>query len=99
MAIIQITPELLEQKAAEVRRLKEEHDNVMSRMKSLILGLSDQWKGEAQAAFVSKFEGMQPTFTNFTQMLENYAVVMDTSARTMRETDETLKNAINNSGN
>ncbi len=96
MAIIQVTPELLEAKAGEVRQLRAEHDEVMAKMKALVHALNETWKGEAQDAFVARFDGMQSTFTNFSEMLEAHAKLMDTSARTMRETDQTLKSSISN---
>lgn len=97
MPIIQVTPELLESKAGEVRTLRAQHDEVMAKMKNLVNSLNEQWKGEAQTAFVTKFNGMQTTFTNFSEMLENYAKMMDTSARTLREADQALKGSINGS--
>ena len=96
MALIQVTPDLLEAKAAEVRSIKAEHDEVMSKMASLIHALDEIWKGEAQDAFVAKFDSMQPTFNNFAEMLDNYASMMDTSAKTLREADEALKAVIGN---
>lgn len=94
MPLIQVTPELLEAKANEVRGLKSEHDEVMTKMKSLVHSLEEQWKGEAQTAFVEKFDGMQSTFNDFSEMLEGYASLMDTSAKTLREADEQLKSVI-----
>ena len=99
MPVIQVTPELLEAKAGEVRQLRAQHDEVMAKMKTLVHSLNEQWKCEAQDAFVAKFDSMQTTFTNFSEMLESYAKMMDTSAKTLRETDQTLKGAINSSGN
>ena len=96
MAIIQVTPELLNGKASEVRSLKATHDDTMAKLRSLVLALNENWKGEAQDAFVAKFESMQSTFTNFSEMLDNYATMMDTSAKTLREADESLKAAIGN---
>lgn len=94
MPLIQVTPELLEAKANEVRGLKSEHDEVMTKMKSLVHSLEEQWKGEAQTAFVEKFDGMQSTFNDFSEMLEGYASLMDTSAKTLREADAQLKSVI-----
>lgn len=94
MALIQVTPELLEAKATEVRNLKSEHDDVMTRMTNLVHALDEIWKGEAQSAFVNKYDSMQSTFTNFSELLESYASLMDTSANTLREADESLKSAI-----
>lgn len=96
MAMIQVTPDLLQAKATEVRNLKAEHDEVMSKMTALVHALDEIWKGDAQAAFVAKYDSMQSTFTNFSEMLEGYAAMMDTSANTLREADEALKNAMNN---
>lgn len=99
MAVIQVTPDLLESKANEVRSLKAQHDEVMTKMKNLVHSLNEQWKGEAQTAFVAKFDSMQPTFNNFSEMLEGYAKMMDTSAKTLRESDQALKASINSFGN
>ncbi|MEE3450685.1 MAG: WXG100 family type VII secretion target [Acutalibacteraceae bacterium] len=94
MAIIQVTPELLNAKANELRGLKAQHDEAMAKMRSLILGLNEIWKGEAQTALVSKYEGMQSTFNNFSEMLESYAKLMDVSAQQIQETDQNLKTII-----
>ena len=98
MAIIQVTPELLESKAGEVRNLKAQHDEVMAKMKNLVHSLNEQWKGEAQTAFVAKFDSMQPTFNNFSQMLEEYAKLMNTAATKLQETDASLQGTMNSFG-
>lgn len=97
MALIQVTPELLRGKATELRGLRSEHDEVMNKMKVLIQGLNEIWKGEAQDAFVSKYEGMQSTFTSFSELLEAYAGLMDLSAKDMEETDVNISQTINSS--
>ena len=94
MAVIQVTPELLTSKATEVRNLKQSHDDTMAKLRSLVLALNENWKGAAQDAFVSKFESMQSTFTNFSQMLEGYAKLMDTTANELLNTDQALKSSI-----
>ena len=73
MALIQVTPDLLNSKANDLRTLKGQHDEAMSKMRTLIMGLNEVWKGDAQDAFVAKYESMQSTFNNFSQMLEDYA--------------------------
>lgn len=98
MALIQVTPDLLKGKATELRGLRSEHDETMARMRALILGLNEIWKGEAQDAFVAKYESMQSTFTNFSQMLEDFAKLMDTAATRLDVEDTTLASAMNNFG-
>lgn len=94
MALIQVSPELLNGKATELRGLKAQHDEAMAKMRSLILGLNEIWKGEAQDALVAKYESMQSTFNSFSEMLESYAKLMDVSAQQLQETDQNLKTVI-----
>ena len=94
MATIQVTPETLREKATEIRTLKSEHDEVMIKMTNLIHALNEQWKGEAQTAFVSMYDSMQSTFTNFSEMLDGYAKLIDASANELEMTDQNLKNKI-----
>ena len=67
-------------------------------MRTLIMGLNEIWKGDAQAAYVAKYESMQPTFNNFTQMIEDYARLMDTAAQKLQETDQALQSTMNSFG-
>lgn len=98
MALIQVTPELLNGKATELRGLKSNHEEAMSKMRTLIMGLNEIWKGDAQTAFVAKYESMQSTFTSFNEMLEGYAKLMDTAAQKMTETDAQLKTTMDGFG-
>lgn len=98
MALIQVTPDLLRGKSNELRGYKSQHDEAMSKMRTLIMGLNEVWKGDAQDAFVAKYESMQATFTNFSQMLEDYAKLMDTAAQRLQETDTGLQSQMNSFG-
>ena len=40
----------------------------------MVNGLTEIWQGEAQTAFQAKFDGMKSTFTQFEQILEEYAL-------------------------
>lgn len=99
MALIQITPDLLEGKATELRGYKAEHEEAMNKMRSLMTNLNEIWKGDAQDALLAKYEGMQGTFTQFNEMLEDYAKLMDTVARQMRDLDSSLASQMNSFGN
>lgn len=99
MARIEVTPDLLNGKAQELRGIKDEHDQAMARMRTLILGLNEVWKGDAQDAFVAKYESMSGTFTSFSQLLEDYAQLMNTAAAKLQETDASLQGTMNSFGN
>ena len=98
MALIQVTPDLLNGKATELRGLKDQHDDAMSKMRTLIYGLNEIWKGDAQNAFVTKYESMQSIFSNFSQMLEDYARLMNTAADKLQQTDIDLQGTMNSFG-
>lgn len=98
MAVIQVTPETLRSKASDVRNYRQEHNDTMTKLKNLIYALNEIWKGDAQNAFLSKYESMQPTFTNFSELLEGYAKLMDTAANELEATDQSLKSTMNNFG-
>ena len=87
MAIIQVTPEILRGKATEIRGIKDQHDQAMAKLRTLILGLNETFKGQTHDTFVAKYEGMQSTFSQFSQMIEDYAVALDTFATKFEEVD------------
>lgn len=91
MALIQVTPELLNEKANQLRQLRASHDEAMARMTSLINGLSDAWRGEAQTAYVERFQGMRGVIDSYSEMIEEYAAFMDKAANALAETDASLK--------
>jgi len=94
MAKIEITPPLLRGKSSELKGLRGEHEAVMSRITSLVNGLSDQWSGDAQQAFLQNFNDMKPTFDKFVRILQGYAELMDKTAQEMEDTDLRIKGAI-----
>lgn len=98
MALIQVTPELLTSKANELRGLKQEHDDAMAKMRNLIMGINEVWRGEAQDAYIAKYESMQTTFNTFSQMLEEYAKLMDTASQRLQESDQSLRTTIESFG-
>ena len=89
-AVIQVTPEYLEQKAVEMHTLCEKHAAVMAKIKSQINNLSDAWEGEAHEEFVKKYAGMDPDVQRFEEMLLGFSEMLNLAARTMREADESL---------
>ena len=91
MARIQVTPELLREKSKEVRTLKEEHIATIQKLTTLVEGLGEIWQGDAQTAFLAKFQGMKGTFQQFEQMLEGYAVDLDTNASIYEQAEAQAK--------
>ena len=83
---ILITPEQLKERASKVPSTVQQHVDTMSRFNNLVLNLSESWQGEAQQAFVAKYQAMKDKFNKFDEALEKYAVDMDETADIMQET-------------
>ena len=98
MALIKVTPDMLRARATTVRSDRNDHDTCIARISATVNGLSDVWQGEAQTAFLEKYRSMEPTFKQFSQLLEDYATLMDKSANQLQETDVLLKTTINSFG-
>lgn len=98
MALIQVTPDMLKGKATELRGYNSQHQEAMQKMRTLITNLNEVWKGDAQTAFLNKYESMQSTFTNFAEMLEDYAKLMDSAAQQMQDLDTSLASQMNSFG-
>ena len=95
MSLIQVTPDMLRARSGDVRRCRSENDANIQKLTTIVNGLSDVWRGGAQDAFVERFRSMEPTFRNFSEMLEGYAKLMDTAARELEQTDQALKGQMN----
>ena len=93
--LILITPEQLKEQAVTVKQYREMHHEVINRLTNLVLNLGESWEGEAQDAFVSKYQGMQSTFTNFEEALGEFAVIMENISDKMQTTDQSLASKIN----
>lgn len=98
MALIQVTPEILKSQANTVRKYKTDQEQTMQRIRNIVLSLNDSWKGEAQDAFVSKFQSMDQTYRKLSSVLESYSKLMDKAANELHATDQNLKNIIQNIG-
>lgn len=95
MSVIQVTPETLRNEADKLIKYKEQQEKEMNRLRVLVNSLSSQWRGEAQNAYVSKFNSMEYIYRNFAALLESYAKLMNSTASQMQQTDENLKKQIN----
>lgn len=91
---IMISPEQVKEEASTVRNYRQQYIDVMSKIKNLVLTLSESWDGEAQNAFVSKYQGMQKDFEKFAETLEEFAVNMDDISNKMQQTDLSLASQI-----
>ena len=75
--------------------MSEQHDEIIQRLTNLVASLDEVWKGEAQSAFVKRFQESRDIFNSFDEALASFSEIMDTSADKMENTDLSLKRRIN----
>ena len=92
---IHVTPDLLRGKAGELRTLRANHDENMAKMRSLIMNLEEIFGGQAKEGMFAQYESMQSTFTNFSNMIEEYAKFLDKAAVDFEDRDNAGSSAIN----
>ena len=95
MAKIRIDTLTLENQAKKLDSLKATHDNNYAEIKSLILSLTQEWEGEANAAFMQSFNDRDPIFKQFTQDIESFSARMKNAANDMRAAEEAVKAKMN----
>ncbi len=93
---ILLTPAQMRERADKIRAYKEEQEEVISRLTNLVNSLSTVWRGTSQDAFVNKYHGMKSTFQNFSASMEEYAALMEATARDMEQVDSSLASRIRN---
>ncbi len=96
MSLIQVTPEHLHTQARNIRKYNDKQEETMSRIRRLIYSLDESWKGEAQRAFVQKFQSMESIYRKLTDVLNEYAKLMDRTAEEMQKTDQDVLRMIKN---
>lgn len=92
---ILMTPETMRSQAAQIRQYAREHTEIIQRMTNLVLTLDEVWTGNAQKAFIAKYQGMKGVFDSFEQALTSFAVVMEQTASQIEDTDRAMKSKIN----
>ena len=94
LSTIQVTPEQLRSEAKKIRAIRDNHNAEMKKLANLIGNLESSWKGRSQNAYYNKFEQAQGAFRNFSEMLLEFAQLMEYSASSMEAKDEELARSV-----
>ena len=95
--MIKFDADQVKDKATQLRNMRSTHDDNITQMRTLITSMcnSEIFEGQAATAYLNKFESMASTFTQFSEMIEEFAARLDVAATTMTETDNALASALN----
>ena len=92
---IRVDAETLHTKANELRNKLETHNQTIASMKALVNGLSGEFTGAAATAYIERFNSMEGTFTQFSELIENFATNLDSVATAFSDQDTSLANSLN----
>lgn len=84
---VKVTPEQLSQTAQEFGNKAGTIGNLTSEMTNLAAGLSAVWEGEASAAYVAKFRGLEDDIQKMIRMVQEHAADLEEMARNYQEAD------------
>jgi len=83
-------------KAAEIKSLSGEYEQVMSRLTTLVNNLDQVWNASATKTFQSSYAEFQSTFANFAARMMNYSEELTLAANRQ---DEKNAEDVNRSAN
>lgn len=94
MSLLQMRPEELKLRANEIEQLRQQHIEIMKQFRIIIMGLSEDWKGDAQEALVNKFLNFSQTMTNMEETMGQYVTLAKRAADDATGADQSLVNMI-----
>ena len=89
---ILVTPENLQNEAANLLKNKSSLDGVFNQIATLISGLVSHWHGQTQQAFQDSFTQKRAVFDKFSEDMASFAYFMKMFAQSMGNTETTLAN-------
>lgn len=80
MANIKVDPDVLRQKAKDIRTYKQQHDDAITKLNTLVSGLDAEWVGTAKTNYVTSYNEFKSTFDRFSAQMEEMAKKLEVKA-------------------
>ena len=90
MALLNVNPDLLEEKANRLNDARVRDEELMREMRTLVMNLNEIWKGSAQDAFVQKFLSQQRSMDDLQSTLKDFIREARKTATEARNLDNNL---------
>ena len=87
---IRISPDAMRGRAGEYRSQAANVHEVISRMDALLSALQGEWEGAASASYAARYTELKPGFMKAEELINEIAAALDSTARIMEETDQTI---------
>ena len=87
MADIRVDPDILDQKAKDIRTYKQQHDDAITKLNSLVDALNSEWLGTAKSNYVNAYQEFKGSFNAFSERMEELAKALENMANKYRIAD------------
>lgn len=87
---IRITPEQMRSRANEYRVERDNVEQVINKMDSLLTALQGEWEGAAAKAYDARYQELRPGFVKAQELINEIAQALDATAQTLEETDSNI---------
>lgn len=91
MANIRISPDAMRGRANEYRAQADAVGEVISKMDNLLSQLQGEWEGQASSNYAAKYSELKPGFVKAQELINEIATALDSTARVLEETDNSIK--------
>ena len=85
-----ITPEVLLKASGDIAQCQADQEDILSTVQGLIDEVVNEWEGQAQKKFISKWDEKKPAYQQFAPDMSKFAEFLNNYANTM----ETLDNGM-----
>jgi hypothetical protein len=79
-----LTPEILKEKALDMRSIRSQYDYYVRKMNYLAEELQGLWTNDIQTSFLEELEKMQGTLRDFSNLTDEYAALLDMAAEELQ---------------
>lgn len=84
---IRVTPELLQQRAAEYRNERDKVADVLAKMDNLLKSLEAEWEGNSARDFQAQFAEVRPSFVTAQDIIKGIAKGLEKKAAEFSRVD------------
>lgn len=91
---IKMSPEQMEQKAAEFDSRNAEFNELISKMSAMVEELKDEWDGQSSIAFYEQYKELEPSFNKASELVKDIAIQLRNISATLQEVDVGIANKI-----
>ena len=91
---IRISPEQMEQKAADFNTRCEEFNGVVNNMRNMVSSLCEEWAGQSSQAFSDQFASLEPSFKATSDLITDIAQQLRDVSSAMQNIDQEIAGKI-----